>query len=168
MGRLDGRAAVITGAAGGIGWATTKRYVDQGAKVIAVDRDTERGEALVDEVGTAVTFIECDVTSPEQVRAAVDRCVADHGRIDVLFNNAATSTGGYVADLDLDGWDDSIKVMLSAPLYGMQAALPYMVEQGSRINNQHLVGLRTGSRRGQLAVLCGQSGTHQPHPSHSH
>lgn len=143
MGRLDGRAAVITGAAGGIGWATTKRYVEEGAKVIAVDRDTERGAALVDDVGESVTFIECDVSVPEQVRAAVDRCVADHGRIDVLFNNAATSTGGYVAELDLDGWDASLKVMLSAPLYGMQAALPHMVERrsGSIINTSSVYGL---------------------------
>ncbi len=142
MGRMDGRAAVVTGGAGGIGWATTKRYVEEGAKVIAVDRDTERGEALVDDIGPGVTFLECDVSQPEQVRAAVDRCVADHGRIDVLFNNAATSTGGYVADLDLDGWDDSIKVMLSAPLYGMQAALPHMVERrsGSIINTSSVYG----------------------------
>lgn len=142
MGRMDGRAAVITGGAGGIGWATTKRYVEEGAKVIAVDRDAERGEALVDDVGPGVTFLECDVSQPEQVRAAVDRCVTDHGRIDVLFNNAATSTGGYVADLDLDGWDDSIKVMLSAPLYGMQAALPHMVERrsGSIINTSSVYG----------------------------
>ena len=142
MGRMDGRAAVVTGGAGGIGWATTKRYVEEGAKVIAVDRDTDRGEALVDDVGPGVTFLECDVSQPEQVRAAVDRCVTDHGRIDVLFNNAATSTGGYVADLDLDGWDDSIKVMLSAPLYGMQAALPHMVERrsGSIINTSSVYG----------------------------
>ncbi len=142
MGRMDGRAAVVTGAAGGIGWATTKRYVAEGAKVIAADRDTERGEALVDDVGPDVTFLECDVSDPEQVRAAVERCVTDHGRIDVLFNNAATSTGGYVADLDLDGWDDSIRVMLSAPLYGMQAALPHMVERrsGSIINTSSVYG----------------------------
>lgn len=143
MGRLDGRAAVITGAAGGIGWATTKRYVEEGAKVIAADRDTERGAALVDEVGESVTFVECDVSSPDQVHSAVERCVADHGRIDVLFNNAATSTGGYVADLDLEGWDTSIKVMLSAPLYGMQAALPHMVQRrsGSIINTSSVYGL---------------------------
>lgn len=143
MGRLDGRAAVITGAAGGIGWATTKRYVEEGAKVIALDRDTERGAALVDDVGESVTFIECDVSSPTQVRSAVDRCVADHGRIDILFNNAATSTGGYVAELDLDGWDASLKVMLSAPLYGMQAALPHMVERrsGSIISTSSVYGL---------------------------
>ncbi len=142
MGRMDGRAAVVTGAAGGIGWATTKRYVAEGAKVIAADRDTERGEALATDVGPDVTFFECDVSDPEQARAAVDRCVTDHGRIDVLFNNAATSTGGYVADLDLDGWDDSIRVMLSAPLYGMQAALPHMVERrsGSIINTSSVYG----------------------------
>ena len=142
MGRMDGRAAVVTGAAGGIGWATTKRYVEEGAKVIAADRDTERGEALATDAGPDVTFLECDVSDPEQVRAAVDRCVTDHGRIDVLFNNAATSTGGYVADLDLDGWDDSIRVMLSAPLYGMQAALPHMVERrsGSIINTSSVYG----------------------------
>ena len=142
MGRMDGRAAVVTGAAGGIGWATTKRYVEEGAKVIAADRDTERGEALATDAGPDVTFLECDVSDPEQVRAAVDRCVTDHGRIDVLFNNAATSTGGYVADLDLDGWDDSIRVMLSAPLYGMQVALPHMVERrsGSIINTSSVYG----------------------------
>lgn len=142
MGRMNGRAAVVTGAAGGIGWATTKRYVEEGAKVVAVDRDTGRGQALVADVGPDVTFIECDVSDPEQVSAAVDRCVTDHGRIDVLFNNAAASTGGYVADLDLDGWDDSIKVMLSAPLYGMQAALPRMVERrsGSIINTSSVYG----------------------------
>ena len=132
MGRLEGRAAVITGAAGGIGWATTRRFVEEGASVVAADIDTARGAAMVDDVGADhVTFVECDVASPEQVRAAVERCVSDHGRIDVLFNNAATSTGGYVADLDLDGWDHSLRVMLTGPLHGMQAALPHMVAQGS-------------------------------------
>ena len=131
MGRMDGRAAVITGASGGIGWATAKRYVAEGAAVIAADIDDERGAEMVADIGGAVTYVHCDVTDPDQVRAAVDRCVRDHGRIDVIFNNAATSTGGYVADLDLDGFDASLSVMLKGPLHGMQAALPHMVEQGS-------------------------------------
>ncbi|MEC7966253.1 MAG: SDR family oxidoreductase [Actinomycetota bacterium] len=131
MGRMDGRAAVITGASGGIGWATAKRYVAEGAAVIAADIDDERGAEMVADIGGAVTYVHCDVTDPDQVRAAVDRCVSDHGRIDVIFNNAATSTGGYVADLDLDGFDASLSVMLKGPLHGMQAALPHMVEQGS-------------------------------------
>jgi NAD(P)-dependent dehydrogenase (short-subunit alcohol dehydrogenase family) len=52
------------------------------------------------------------------------------GRIDVLFNNAAASTGGYVAALDIDGWERSLRVMLTAALYGMQAAIPHMLAQG--------------------------------------
>ena len=131
MGRMDGRAAVITGASGGIGWATAKRYVAEGAAVIAADIDDERGAEMVADIGGAVTYVHCDVTDPDQVRAAVDRCVRNHGRIDVIFNNAAASTGGYVADLDLDGFDASLSVMLKGPLHGMQAALPHMVEQGS-------------------------------------
>ena len=147
MGRLDGRAAVITGAAGGIGWATAKRFVTEGASVIGVDIDAERGARMVDEVGPGVTFVEADVTSPDQVRAAVDRCVSDHGRIDVLFNNAATSTGGYVADLDLDGFDASMKLMLNGPLHGMQAAIPHMIEQGggSIVNTSSVYGLVAGA-----------------------
>lgn len=147
MGRMDGRAAVITGVAGGIGWATAKRYVAEGASVIGVDIDTERGAAMADDIGEGVTFVEADVTSPEQVNAAVDRCVADHGRIDVLFNNAATSSGGYVADLDLDAFDWSMKLMLNGPLHGMQAAIPHMVEQGrgSIINTSSVYGLVAGA-----------------------
>lgn len=138
---------MITGAAGGIGWATARRFVAEGAQVVAIDIDDERGAALVDDVGSAVTYVHADVTDPDAVRAAVDRCVADHGRIDVLFNNAATSTGGYVADLDLAGFDASIKLMLNGPLHGMQAALPHMVEQGSGsiINTSSVYGLVAGA-----------------------
>ena len=145
---MDGRAAVITGAAGGIGWATAKRFVAEGAKIIAADIDTDRGAQMVDDIGAEhVTFVQTDVTSPEQVRAAVDQCVADHGRIDVLFNNAATSTGGYVADLDLDGFDASMKLMLNGPLHGMQAAIPHMIEQGvgSIVNTSSVYGLVAGA-----------------------
>lgn len=138
---------MITGAAGGIGWATARRFVAEGAQVVAIDIDDERGAALVDDVGSAVTYVHADVTDPDAVRGAVDRCVADHGRIDVLFNNAATSTGGYVADLDLVGFDASIKLMLNGPLHGMQAALPHMVEQGSGsiINTSSVYGLVAGA-----------------------
>jgi meso-butanediol dehydrogenase/(S,S)-butanediol dehydrogenase/diacetyl reductase len=145
---MDGRAAVITGAAGGIGWATTRKFVAEGAKVIAVDIDENRGAQMVEDVGAAhVTFVRVDVTVPEQVTAAVDRCVADDGRIDVLFNNAATSTGGYVVDLDLDGFNDSIKLMLNGPLHGMQAAIPHMVGQGggSIINTSSVYGIVAGA-----------------------
>ncbi len=155
MPRLAGRAAVITGAAGGIGAATTRKFVAEGAKVIAVDIDEDRGTQLVDDVGAdSVTFVRADVRSPDEVSAAVDRCVADFGTIDVLFNNAATSTGGYVADLDLDGFDDSIKLMLNGPLHGMQAAIPHMINQGggSIINTASIYGLVAGAANAPYCV----------------
>ena len=155
MPRLAGRAAVITGAAGGIGAATTRKFVAEGAKVIAIDIDEDRGTQLVDDVGAdSVTFVRADVRSPDEVRAAVDRCVADFGTIDVLFNNAATSTGGYVADLDLDGFDDSIKLMLNGPLHGIQAAIPHMINQGggSIINTASIYGLVAGAANAPYCV----------------
>jgi NAD(P)-dependent dehydrogenase (short-subunit alcohol dehydrogenase family) len=153
MGRLEGRAAVITGASGGIGWATTRRFVAEGARVIAADIDEERGAAMVADVGDAVTFVRTDVTDRDQVRGAVATCVATHGRIDVLFNNAATSTGGYVADLDIDGWKHSLDIMLTGPLHGIQAALPHMVEQGSGsiINTSSVYGIVTGAANAPYA-----------------
>jgi len=65
------------------------------------------------------------------------------GRIDVVVNNAASSSGGYVADLDLEGWDRSLKVMLSAALYGMRAAIPHMQRQGggSIVSTSSIYGL---------------------------
>ncbi len=147
MGRLEGKAALVTGGSGGIGSATLRRFVAEGAAVVCADIDEARGKELVrelDDAGGRARFVRCDVGAPDEVRAAVETCVRDHGRIDVLFNNAATSSGGYVADLDLDAWDRSLRVMLSAALYGMQAAIPHMLEQGggSIISTSSIYGLR--------------------------
>lgn len=143
MGRLDGRAALVTGAAGGIGSATVRRFVAEGANVGAVDVADEAGEALAAELGDAVTYVHGDVGEPDQVAAAVAACVDTYGGIDVLFNNAATSTAGYIIDLDLEGWDRSLRVMLSASLYAMQAAIPHMLEagRGSIISTSSVYGL---------------------------
>ena len=154
-------AAVITGASGGIGWATAKRYVAEGAAVIAADIDDERGAEMVADIGGAVTYgMRCHRS--RSGAAAVDRCVRDHGRIDVIFNNAATSTGGYVADLDLDGFDASLSVMLKGPLHGMQAALPHMVEQeaGRSSRPRRCTALQLALQR---PVLHGEGRLDQPH-----
>ena len=133
MGRLDGKVALVTGGSGGIGSATLRRFVEEGASVVCTDIDDEAGEKLVAELastGGAARYLHCDVTSLDEVKASVDGTVAEFGRIDVLFNNAATSTGGYIADLDPEGWDASLRVMLTAAMYGMKCAIPHMLEQG--------------------------------------
>ena len=145
-GRLSGKAAVVTGGSGGIGSATLRRFVAEGASVVCVDIADEKGEKLVAELQSAggnARYAHCDVTSLDDVNAAVADCVDAYGRIDVMFNNAATATGGYVADLDPDEWDASLRVMLTAAMYGMKACIPHMLEQGSGsiVNTSSVYGL---------------------------
>ena len=133
MGRLDGKVALVTGGSGGIGSATLRRFVEEGAAVVCTDIDDEAGEKLVAELastGGEARYVHCDVTSLDEVKSSVDATVSAFGRIDVLFNNAATSTGGYIADLDPEGWDASLRVMLTAAMYGMKCAIPHMLQQG--------------------------------------
>jgi NAD(P)-dependent dehydrogenase (short-subunit alcohol dehydrogenase family) len=148
--RLAGRAALVTGGSGGIGSATLRRFAGEGASVVCADVDDERGSALVSEIegsGARAAFIHCDVGSPDEVAAAVQTCVEHFGRIDVLFNNAAATTGGYIADLDIEGFERSLKVMLHSALYGMKAAIPHMIEQGggSIISTASVYGLVAGA-----------------------
>ena len=133
MRRLEGKVALVTGGSGGIGSATLRRFVREGASVVCADINQEGGTKLVAELedaGGKAAFTRCDVTSLEEVTSAIDGAVDRFGRIDILFNNAATTTGGYVADLDPDGWDHSLRVMLTAAMYGMKAAIPHMLKQG--------------------------------------
>ena len=133
MGRLDGKVALVTGGSGGIGSATLRRFAAEGAAVVCTDINDEGGEKLVAELsssGATALYKHCDVTSLDEVRASIDSTVEELGSIDVLFNNAATSTGGYIADLDPDGWDQSLRVMLTAAMYGMKCAIPHMLNQG--------------------------------------
>jgi len=133
MSTLEGKVALVTGGSGGIGSATLRRFVQEGAAVVCADIDEERGEKIVAELergGGKARFSRCDVTRLEDVMASVRCAVEEFGRIDILFNNAASSTGGYIADLDPDGWDHSLRVMLTAAMYGMKAVIPHMLKQG--------------------------------------
>lgn len=150
MGALDGRVALVTGGSGGIGMATLRRFVREGAAVVCADIDEDRGEQIVSELtaqGGKAVFARCDVAEQSQVDAAVESAISNFGRIDVLFNNAAISSGGYIANLDAAGWDHSLRVMLTGPLYGMQAAIPHMIEQGggSIISTSSIYGLVAGA-----------------------
>lgn len=146
MGSLEGKVAWVSGGSGGIGSATLRRFVKEGAAVVCADINDEAGEKLVAELKSAggqAVYSHCDVSKLEEVQASIDGAVSEFGRIDVLFNNAATSTGGYVADLDPEGWEHSLRVMLTAAMYGMKSAVPHMIEQGggSIISTSSIYGL---------------------------
>jgi NAD(P)-dependent dehydrogenase (short-subunit alcohol dehydrogenase family) len=133
MARLEGRVAFVTGGSGGIGSATLRRFVEEGAAVVCADVNEDEGRRIVDELvkaGGQALFSRCDVSELAQLQASMEETISAFGRVDILFNNAATSTGGYVADLDPEGWDRSLRVMLTAAMYGMKVAIPHMLEQG--------------------------------------
>jgi NAD(P)-dependent dehydrogenase (short-subunit alcohol dehydrogenase family) len=130
--RLAGKTAVITGGASGIGEATARRFVAEGARVVVADIQVDAGRAVVGSLGDAARFHVCDVTDEDQVAAAVDLAVSTWGRLDVMFNNAGIiGAVGPVAETTRDAWLKTIDVLLNSVFYGSKHAARVMVPQGS-------------------------------------
>ena len=129
-GRLDGKVAVVTGGASGIGAATCRRFVAEGARVVVADLNDDQGESFVHELGSAAAFKHTDVGSLADVEAAVALAVERFGGLDVMHNNAAWSGGGYTHEIEPAIWDRSIQIMLTGVFYGMKAAIPAMLARG--------------------------------------
>ena len=131
-GRLEGKVAVITGGASGIGEATVRRFVEEGASVVIADLQEEAGRALQTELGASTRFIRCNVTAEADVAAAVDLAVSEFGRLDIMFNNAGVVGAiGPIADTTADSWNFTIDVLLNGAFYGMKHAARVMIPQGS-------------------------------------
>src|SRR5207249_614868 len=99
MGRLDGKVAIVTGAASGIGAATARRFVAEGARVVIADVNDDGGTAVARSLGASAAFLHTDVTSLGELEAAVAFAVERWGGLDVMHNNAAMTGGGYVGEL---------------------------------------------------------------------
>ena len=134
---LTGKVAVITGAASGIGLASVEAFVEKGACVVAADVQDEAGQALETRFGSdRVRFIHCDVTSDEQLKAAIDLAPSAFGKLDIMFNNAGHGgTPTSVEELDLDGYDATMNLLLRAVFAGTKFAIPHMKENGGNIIN---------------------------------
>ncbi|MCY1672830.1 SDR family NAD(P)-dependent oxidoreductase [Novosphingobium sp. SL115] len=132
--RLEGRAAVVTGGADGIGQGIARRFAVEGASVIVADYDAERGPAVAEELqalGAKATFIRCDVTSREDVFGAVDLCVQQFGSVDILVNNAYRGEGPVRIERKTDErFDDALKMCLFATKWAMERTLPHMKARG--------------------------------------
>jgi NADP-dependent 3-hydroxy acid dehydrogenase YdfG len=129
----NAKTVLITGASSGIGEATARRLSALGHRVVIGARRTDRLLALAEELrsqGATVSAIELDVTSLDSVRAFAEFALAQHGRIDVLINNAGVMPLSPIADLRIADWEQMIDVNLRGVLYGIAAVLPQMRAQG--------------------------------------
>jgi NAD(P)-dependent dehydrogenase (short-subunit alcohol dehydrogenase family) len=130
MGRLDGKVAIVTGAASGIGAATARRFVAEGARVVIADLNDAAGEGVARALGPGAAYRHTDVGVLADLEATVAFAVERFGGLDVIHNNAAMSGGGYVGEIEPAVWDESIRVMQTSVFYGMRAALPAMLARG--------------------------------------
>jgi len=147
MARLEGKIAVITGGASGIGSASARLFVEEGARVVIADIMEDRGNALADELGGSAVFLRVDVSQEDDVKAAVDLAVEKFGRLDCMFNNAGIGGAGGPIDLiPAIGFDITIAILFRSVFFGIKHATPVMKRQGSGsiISTASIAGLRTG------------------------
>jgi len=162
-GRIEGKVAVVTGGCSGIGLATVRRFVEEGATVMIGDLNAERGKEVVEELGGAehAAFVEVDVTDKEQVDALFRTAKDTYGSVDVAFNNAGISPpeDDSILDTDLEAWELVQRVNLTSVYLCCKAALPYMLEQGkgSIINTASFVAVM-GAATSQISYSASKGG----------
>ncbi len=145
MGRLEGKVAVITGGASGIGEASVRLFVDEGAEVVVADVQDERGESLASELGAE--YVHADVSREEDVKAAVSHAVNVYGRLDCMFNNAGIAGAvGPIESVSVEAFDRTVAVLLRGVFLGIKHAAPVMRGQGggSIVNTASVAAIRTG------------------------
>jgi NAD(P)-dependent dehydrogenase (short-subunit alcohol dehydrogenase family) len=134
MGRIDGKACIVTGAASGIGEATAERLAEEGGQVLCVDIDGDGARRTVERIranaGTAEAEA-ADVGLRDQAAGFVERCVQLWGGIDVLVNNAGVNLPGVFHEVPDETIERTLAVNLKGPIYACQAAIPHMLERGA-------------------------------------
>lgn len=162
-GRLQGRIALVTGAASGIGLATSLRFAEEGATVILADRDGARLESAladVQAISAGHRAIMFDVTKEEGWQAAAADIGAAFGRLDILFNNAGFGRFCSIADTTLEAWRATLAVNLDSVFLGTKHALPLLAGSGhgAIINMSSMRGLVAGPNAG--AYCAAKAGVH--------
>jgi 3-oxoacyl-[acyl-carrier protein] reductase len=127
---LSGKACIVTGATSGIGAATARMLLAEGARVLMVARDAERVEAVAAALGGSTAGFAADVTDPPAAERIVGECESRFGRVDVLVNNAGTSAVMGLDELTEEEWELQWQLNVMGPMRLMQAASPRMAERG--------------------------------------
>jgi NAD(P)-dependent dehydrogenase (short-subunit alcohol dehydrogenase family) len=159
QGRLDGKVAVITGAASGIGRASAERFVAEGAKVVIADVADDAGQAAADEIGA--TYVHADVTDAGSVRDLYAAAVSAYGGIDVLFNNAGISPpdDDSILETEIDAWRRVQEVNLTSVYLCCRIGIPHLLARGggSVINTASFVAV-LGAATSQISYTASKGG----------
>ena len=147
--RLEGKTAIITGAASGMGAEEARLFAREGANVVVSDVTDEDGEAVVRQIvasGGEAAYVHADVTSVESWDALVQATVEKYGTIDILVNNAGLSSGSYIDPHDIEGWTRIMDVNCNGVYLGTRAVIPVMQEagRGSIVNISSIMGFVAG------------------------
>jgi meso-butanediol dehydrogenase/(S,S)-butanediol dehydrogenase/diacetyl reductase len=145
--RFEGKAALVTGAASGIGRASAHRLGSEGASLVLADIDIDGAEqvarAIRDAHGVPVTAIEFDAAQPAQCRDMVDRAIAALGKLDVLLNIAGVFDWNHFTDFPDEAWDRIIGIDLSSLFHISKRAMPHLVEtKGNIVNASSTAGIK--------------------------
>lgn len=154
MRRLEGKSALITGAARGIGLAFARAYVAEGARVAIGDIDMERARQSASDIGPNAIAVELDVTRQDSIDRAVGETVDTLGRIDILINNAAIFTAAPIVEIERADYERVVDINVAGTLFTLQAVARHMIARGGggRIINM----ASQAGRRGEplVAVYC--------------
>ncbi len=146
MGRLQDKVALITGATSGIGEASARLFAEEGATVILVGRNEERGKAIAEEC-TNADFYACDVTDEVAIAGLKDYVEEKYGRLDILFNNAGFMLTNPVDRIETEEWNRIFDVNTNAVMYMCRAFLPMLENsRGNILNNASIAGLHSHVR----------------------
>ncbi len=145
MRRLEGRVALVTGGASGIGKATVYRLAEEGAKVLLTDLQDEKGEEIVQhlkELGREASYQHHDVSSEHDWERAVEKAVTEYGALDIVFNNAGIGDLGTIEETTLEGYERTVAVTQTSVFLGMKVAAEALRESdhASIINNSSIFG----------------------------
>ncbi|MEZ5925572.1 MAG: SDR family oxidoreductase [Hyphomicrobiaceae bacterium] len=151
-GRLDGKVALVIGAARGIGAGIAERFVEEGARIVIADREEVAGKATAERFGDLARFIRADVSRQEEVVAAVETAVASFGRLDSLVQNAGIFPWTLIENISVEEWDKVLGVNLRGCFLAARAALVPMRKAG----------------RGRMIFTSSITGPRVTSPGHGH
>ena len=155
---LKGKAVLVSGGASGIGASIVEAFCLQGANTCFIDIQEEAGQKLVEELqaqtGTRPSFVPCDITNSDNLRAVIDRFAADNDRLDVLVNNAANDERHEFSEVSPEYWDRQVAVNLRHQFFAVQAAFPHMKAAGGSVINFSSIAPVLRPPRLSVYIMC--------------